>query len=158
MNKNIKKNLLDSSNTITDALKLLEFSFYKVIIVKNKKNQVIGTVTDGDIRRTLIKNINTDLPISKIMNKKPVLASSGTNNLKILELMKLNSVKQIPIVDNLKRLTDIKSIDDILVVKEKRNSVFIMAGGMGKRLRPLTNKIPRIRLTGKKAKTRFMNK
>ena len=143
MTYNIKKNQLNPNNTIQDALKILEFSIYKIIIIKNDNNQIIGTVTDGDIRRSLIKNFNTNLPLLKIMNKKPILVNEKVGNLEISQIMKSNAIKQIIIIDKEKKLKDIKSIDEIWVTKEKNNTVVIMAGGLGKRLRPITENKPK---------------
>ena len=143
MTYNIKKNQLSPKDTIQDALKILEFSIYKIIIIKDKNNKVLGTVTDGDIRRSLIKNFNTNLSLSKIMNKNPILINEKMSNAKISQIMRSNIIKQVIIVDKNKKLKDIKSIDEIWATKERINTVVVMAGGLGKRLRPVTNNKPK---------------
>ncbi len=140
---NIKKNQLNPENTIQDALKILEFSIYKIIIIKNKNNKILGTVTDGDIRRSLIKNFNTNLQLSKIMNKNPILVNENRSNAEISQIMKSNIIKQVIIIDKDRKLKDIKSIDEVWTTKEKKNTVVIMAGGLGKRLRPITYNKPK---------------
>ena len=143
MKKKIKNNILNSKKTIKDALKLLEFSFYKIIVIVNNNKQVVGTITDGDVRRAVIKNIDTNNKVSKIMNSKSIKVSQGTSNEEILKIMKMNVVKHVLIVDKNGKLDDIISFEDLLDTKEKDNPVFIMAGGIGRRLRPLTKEIPK---------------
>ena len=87
MKKKIKNNILNSKKTIKDALKLLEFSFYKIIVIVNNNKQVVGTITDGDVRRAVIKNIDTNNKVSKIMNPKSIKVSQGTSNEEILKIM-----------------------------------------------------------------------
>ena len=145
MNEKIKNNILNSNKTIKNAIKLLELSLYKykIVVVVNKNKKIVGTVTDGDIRRSIIKNINLNNKVSKIMNLNPITISHDIDQQEILRIMKINMVKHVLIVDKLKRLVDIIVFEDLLDSKEKENSVFIMAGGTGKRLRPLTEKIPK---------------
>lgn len=62
---------LSKKNTINDAIKKLNKSESQIILIKNNKNQLIGTVTDGDIRRGLLKKKNFESKLFDIMNKKP---------------------------------------------------------------------------------------
>ena len=118
MNEKIKKNILNSNKTIKDAIKLLEFSLYKykIIVVINKNKKIVGTVTDGDIRRSIIKNTNVNNKVSKIMNLNPITISQDIDQQEILRIMKTNMVKHILIVDKLERLIDIIAFEDLLPI------------------------------------------
>ena len=115
MNEKIKNNILNSNKTIKNAIKLLEFSLYKykIVVVVNKNKKIVGTVTDGDIRRSIIKNINVNNKVSKIMNLNPITISHDIDQQEILRIMKINMVKHVLIVDKLKRLVDIIVFEDL---------------------------------------------
>ncbi len=69
---NLRSISLRKNNTISDAIKILNLSKHQIVLIKNNKNQLIGTVTDGDIRRSLIKEKNFNSKLSEIMKKKTI--------------------------------------------------------------------------------------
>tara|TARA_Y200000002_G_scaffold358074_1_gene341140 strand:+ start:972 stop:2021 length:1050 start_codon:yes stop_codon:yes gene_type:complete len=137
--------------SIKEALSCLNKSINKIILVTNKNYILIGTLTDGDIRRGLLKGIDLDQKIEKIMNKK-FFSIKNTDDFKsgFYKVSKMG-IKKLPVVDQEGRI-EFLLIDDYEVAnKFFENSVVIMAGGLGKRLRPYTNTIPKpmLKLNGK---------
>tara|TARA_A100001388_G_scaffold276129_1_gene263067 strand:- start:530 stop:1579 length:1050 start_codon:yes stop_codon:yes gene_type:complete len=138
---NIKKNLVYKNQKIQIALKKIEQSDVKILFVLNEKDCLIGSITDGDIRRFLIKNKILSGTVYQFMNKKVLYRfinhSTKLNNV----LMKKKDITYLPIVDKFKRIKKIQIKDGLF--QERFNKVVLMAGGKGMRLRPLTKNTPK---------------
>ncbi|KOS66768.1 alcohol dehydrogenase [Lysinibacillus contaminans] len=111
-------------------------------VVVDEQNHLLGTVTDGDIRRGILRGEGLDVPIRSIMNENPISAKSGQNASKYKQLMKIKKLKQLPITNEHNQIVDVLFIDD-LSINTNENQVILMLGGLGTRLRPLTNDIPK---------------
>ncbi len=122
----------------------------RILIVCDKNNKLLGLVTDGDIRRAIIKKINFELPIKTIMTKKPIVGKSTDDHDDIQYIMKSNKIIHLPVVKNNKIINFI-SVNEEREKKIYSNPVLILAGGHGKRLLPLTKKIPKplLKIRGK---------
>ena len=136
-----KKYLLTSDNNLIDAIKKLNVNKYKTIIVVDKLNRLIGTITDGDIRRSLLKGYEKNSNIKKILNKSPKKIFFG----KKYTNLKATDAEIIPIIDKSKKIKSILINDKHKKKLNIQNKVtaIIMAGGFGKRLMPLTAKKPK---------------
>ena len=141
--KNWKKIIVYSDMSLGDVIKIIDKTALQIAIVLTKDKKLLGTVTDGDIRRAIIKGLNLKTKIDKIMNSNPLFAYRSTTKLKLIDLMKKNSIKHIPIVDDKENVIEISSYSELIEIDEKSNVVVIMAGGLGLRLRPLTENIPK---------------
>ena len=133
---NYKKLIIKKNETLTRTLQRIQKNEQKILFVTNHKNQLIGSLTDGDIRRALIKNFKIQ-SISHIMNKKPFSIKDGIKSLD------KNKKKFIfaPIVDNQKKIIDV--VDLRKRIKNFDCNLVLLAGGKGKRLLPLTKRIPK---------------
>lgn len=145
--KNLNKICLKPDDTILKVIRVLEkFSTQIIFVVKNEK--LIGTITDGDVRRHILKNFSLDVRVIEIMNKKPVWVSNTEREI-VLKNKILSGYNIVPICDKKKRILSYYSIRDLVNKKsfdtnKKENfDLIIMAGGYGKRLRPLTKNIPK---------------
>ena len=144
-----KKNiiLISKDRKLGDLLKKLNFSEIKTCFILNKK-KLIGTITDGDIRRAIYKNISVDTKIERICNKNPKIIFDNEKNFKRkMQIFydKFN-VSIIPVVTKKKEylgFLNYEYLDQEIKTSFNRFDVVIMAGGYGKRLRPITNKIPK---------------
>ncbi len=136
--------LISPKATILEAIKIIDDTNLLIAIVVDENRRLLGTITDGDIRRGLLRNEPMNAPVERIMFKRPLSASIKDSRKKILNIMKLRGCLQIPILDNEKRVVDVKrSIDFLKAQQEISSPVLIMAGGMGTRLRPLTYECPK---------------
>ena len=141
--RNIKNIKITKDATIKKALKVIENGDIKIALVVDEKDKLIGTLTDGDIRRGFLKGHNIDSSISSIINKKPLVAKKTDKREKLLSNGLSKKIYQIPIVDSKGKVTEIYIIEELLKSKIKLNKVVIMAGGKGIRLRPLTKNTPK---------------
>ena len=142
MNKNWKPIALGLSASIFDALKVINEQPYKIILITDENDYLIGTVTDGDIRRGLLKGLWIDESIGSVMNSSPITATITDDKIKVIAILKQKSISSVPVVEN-GRLIGFYSIESLLQRSQYDNPVFIMAGGFGTRLRPLTDTCPK---------------
>ena len=88
-NKSWKKVIVKSQTSIGEAIKTLDSSALQILMVTDIKNKLIGTITDGDIRRAILQNFKFDSPINDIMNKNPIVVSEKIAKSEALDLMRL---------------------------------------------------------------------
>ncbi len=108
------------------------------------RNQVLlGTLTDGDIRRGLLNGENLESSVSRLMNRQFRFVHTGEASYKVLEMMRRESLRQIPALNEQGRVVDLFLFQELLNPPQLSNAVVIMAGGKGTRLRPHTEKCPK---------------
>ena len=145
--------------SIVDAIKAIDTSGLRIALVADKDKNLLGTISDGDIRRSIINNISLDSPIAKIMNTQPYYAGKHESKESLMEKMKMYSILALPILDGNK----IIGLETLTVTEKTStydNVVFIMAGGFGKRLNPLTLNCPKpmLELNGRPILEAIINK
>jgi dTDP-glucose pyrophosphorylase len=138
-----KNIILSYDREIQEAIEILDKESLRIVLVVDDSERLIGTVTDGDIRRGLIKNISLNSNIVEIMHREPTVALLGDKKESILSKMQSLDLLQIPIVDNDRKIVGLETIHNLLEKNKHDNPVFLMAGGFGKRLQPLTNYTPK---------------
>jgi dTDP-glucose pyrophosphorylase len=131
------------SVTIREALRIIDNGAMKIAVVVDEDGKLIGTLTDGDIRRGLLKGMELDDPIREIYNNQPVSVKISDPKEKIIELAVARRVYQIPVVDDDGRVIRMAEIDQLIKQEKHPNTVVLMAGGLGSRLHPLTIKTPK---------------
>lgn len=150
MSYNWKNILVLSSESIKNALKVIDQESLRVALVVDKDHKLLGTVTDGDIRRALIQGKLLDAPVSDVMCSEPTTANINSTRNQLISIMEEKDLLAIPIIENGK-VIGLETLNLIYHRKKYDNPVFIMAGGFGKRLRPLTDNCPKPMLkVGKK--------
>ena len=138
-----KKAILKRNQTIKSAIANLQKTSLKICFVCEKK-KLLGTITDGDIRRFILKNKNLNLEVQKIMNKNYLHINKSDDINTANRLMKFHKISQIPQIDNKRNLLNVFFSNGINIKQKlKNNPVLIMAGGYGRRLLPLTKKKPK---------------
>lgn len=105
--------------------------------------RLVGVMTDGDVRRAILRGVPLEASAAALMNRQPLTAPHGASTSELLELMRRRVVHQLPIVSADNRVIEIALIDDLIGANEKPNYVVLMAGGLGMRLRPLTEQTPK---------------
>ena len=146
----IDKNLIiNETSLIKFAMIKLSKSAKKCLVVLDKDHKLLGTLTDGDIRRAILKGKNFNNSIKSIYKKKPLKVYNNKKNLNsIKKLMLRKKIDFIPIVNNSNKFVNFVTWD-LLNKKDKRKKklkdvdVIIMAGGKGTRLKPFTNVLPK---------------
>ena len=133
---------INQNASIKQALKVIDKGAIKVAVVLSDDGLLLGMLSDGDIRRALLKGMSLGDSIAGIINKHPVVANINDTKERILELANEKKLHQIPIISNGK-LIGIQDIREFLAPKNKPNKVILMVGGLGTRLRPLTNDVPK---------------
>ncbi|WP_342473021.1 nucleotidyltransferase family protein [Metasolibacillus sp. FSL H7-0170] len=134
--------IINKDKTLLETMKIIDETSLQFAVVVDEEQHLLGTVTDGDIRRGILHGKGLDVPITAIMNPNP---TSAKNNQKVHEynkLMHIKKLKQLPIVDENNKIIDIIFMDKVDITPNK-NMVILMLGGLGTRLRPLTNDIPK---------------
>ena len=140
--KLIKSISLNELSSMKDAIIILE-SFIGLVLVTNENGELIGTITDGDIRRALIKHYPMSKELLYFMNKSPKTGNINYSEKDIYDLMEKFGISQIPIIDENNHVINIKLKNEINTDQKYNNPVLLMAGGFGKRLHPLTNNTPK---------------
>ena len=130
MNNNIKQNITTRSSTIKEVVGVLERIPEKIMLVINPEYKLLGTVTDGDVRRGLLRGVSLENNITEIMNTSPVVADLGATEASKQALMQEKGHRHIPVVDSFGILKDLTSLDTFKNVSKKENLVFLMAGGL----------------------------
>jgi dTDP-glucose pyrophosphorylase len=134
--------ILSDKSIIRDAVELLEKSKFGTVFVLDGNSQLMGTITDGDIRRSIMKGSGLDVNILNTVNVNPIVVRKDYSKDEIKDILKDLSIKHIPVLDSDNRLIDVvgapKFHENIY-----DNPIFLMAGGFGTRLRPLTQDIPK---------------
>jgi dTDP-glucose pyrophosphorylase len=129
-------------SNIQDVLKVIDSESLQLALVVDLNNRLLGTITDGDIRRALINGIPLSNPISEIMFTTPTVVDCSTSKAQLLELMNAKQLNSIPILDN-GIVVGLETIHHITQKAKYDNPVFLMAGGFGTRLKPLTDNCPK---------------
>lgn len=141
--KSIDNIKIKSDSTIYQALKIINNGSMKIAVVVNNEELVIGIVSDGDIRRALLNEFNLDSSIEFIITKNPTKVKIGTTKDEIIKIANSKRVNQILIVDDCDKVVGIEDVQDLITLDIKTKKVVLMVGGLGKRLRPLTESTPK---------------
>lgn len=135
--------MLPPTATVKDAIQSLQSVAVKIVLVTNVNGELEGTISDGDIRRALLKGATLTSSIAKVFRRNPLVVPEGMARDLVLRLMTVNKLQQIPVVDAQNRLVGLHLWDDIMAPDVRPNMMVIMAGGMGTRLRPFTDRCPK---------------
>lgn len=131
------------NQSIRDALAVIDEGGIQIALVIDANARLQGVVTDGDIRRGILQGLDLDAPVTAVMNEDPVTARRQEDRQQLIDTMQSRRIHQIPLVDDEGYVVGIVALDDLLRPSARPNPVILMAGGLGTRLRPLTNECPK---------------
>lgn len=135
---------LDSRATVRDAMDVMTKTRVGIAVVIGADRRLLGVVADIDIRRALLRGADLSSPVSKAMNRKPVTAPASSTREQLAALFRAQLKSHLPLVDKKGRLAGLAALIDFATVPRRYpNRVVVMAGGAGKRLRPLTENTPK---------------
>ena len=134
---------------LMDAVRAIESSYRRIAIVTDDDGNLLGTLTDGDVRRCLLAEGNLQTPVSEAMNHSPLVADERASSSYLMDLMRKRNVMAVPITDengrflHLVHLVDLECPKNLSSISSQFEFAVIMAGGEGKRLRHVTGPIPK---------------
>jgi dTDP-glucose pyrophosphorylase len=139
----LRKFVVGHGQSIRAAMQLITDNWREIALVADDEGRVVGVVTDGDIRRGLLSGLTLDSPVNRVMTADYIEVGVEADRASVLDLMMARRIRHIPIVDRGRRLVGIHFLESLLGTAEKPNAAVIMAGGEGRRLRPLTDRLPK---------------
>ncbi len=159
MNNDYKQAMLLIGSPIMEAIRVIDKAAMQIALVVDNNDKLLGTVTDGDIRRGILDGVSLENPVDKIMNSNPFTVTASSSCEEMLKIMMENRIHQLPVTDSSGCVVGIVKLDE-LVEKEASQSeadnsddirVVLMLGGLGSRLLPLTEEVPKpmIKIGGK---------
>jgi dTDP-glucose pyrophosphorylase/CBS domain-containing protein len=129
--------------TILNVMKIIDRTGLEVALVCDRARKLLSVVTDGDIRRALIRGMKLDEPIRTVGNPQFTSVKDATTRMDALDLMLKNGFKCLPVIDSTGRLVDLHTLTTSLVGERIDSWAVIMAGGKGERLGELTKGVPK---------------
>ena len=141
--KKISQICLDNKATVRKCIKVIDENKQGIALIVDEKRRLIGTVTDGDIRRFVLVGHSIDEPVTQVMWTKPMTVSLDASEKEIKELMNKHLLSNIPVLDSMGRPIRIINLRDIVPKESVCQFAVIMAGGEGRRLKPITETIPK---------------
>lgn len=152
--------ILNHEKNIGEVIENLDHTGLRIVLVTNKDGVFEGTISDGDVRRGLLRGLDMRSPLSEILHRNALIVPPEMGLDLVKQLMMINKIHQIPVVNEGRHIVGLYLWDDIIVAPVRNNSILIMAGGVGKRLRPHTENCPKpmLELAGKPMLEHIINR
>lgn len=129
--------------TVRTALEAIDRSKRQIALVVSADGKLVATVTDGDVRRGILRGIDLDGPVGQVTHTTPTTVTTGAPDAETRRLIRARKLHHVPVLDADGRLVDLATVEDLFGVTPKDTRIVLMAGGLGKRLRPLTETMPK---------------
>ena len=126
-----------------EAMRIIDRGAAQLALVVDEQQRLLGTLTDGDIRRGLLHGETLETPAERLMNRQFRFVRSSEDQATVLEMMRRDVLRQIPVLDTEGRVVQLLLLQELLAPPQLPNAVVIMAGGKGTRLRPHTEHCPK---------------
>lgn len=143
MKKTINELFVYKEYSIRKVIEIIDSGARGIALLVDEYGKLVGTITDGDIRRSILKGISLEGSVENVVHYNPISVNQSMTREEIKDIFIKKAVKVMPVVDDNSRVVDLISINDILIPEGKENFVVIMAGGLGTRLKDLTKEVPK---------------
>ncbi len=149
MTDSLEAVIIAPTATLNDAITKLDAHNKGIVLITDQDRKLIGTVTDGDIRRAILAGEQMDAPVMALPKYKtevyqtPLTAPESASDDELLALMRTGFVRQIPLVNQANQVVRLVTIEDLTDAETLPVTAVVMAGGIGTRLRPLTEDLPK---------------
>lgn len=148
--KNLSHFFVEPNTSIREVMSCINRNAKGIALVVDAHLRLIGTVTDGDLRRAILHGIDLGSSAQRLLDRRsstaypaPITAQAGTSDEALIHLMNLHAVRQVPLLDDEGRVVDLAVLGDLVKQYESPLTAVVMAGGYGTRLRPLTTDLPK---------------
>lgn len=138
-----EKTLVTPRTSLRVALEAINEGSCQIALVVDEQRRLLGTLSDGDARRALLKGLPLDSAVEQAMHLNPTCARPGEDRLSVLAKMRKLGLHQVPVVDDAGVVLGLHTVDDYLAIQQRDNWVVVMAGGLGTRLASLTRDVPK---------------
>ncbi|MHC8355016.1 nucleotidyltransferase family protein [Pseudomonas sp. LB3P81] len=135
--------LISPDSSMEEAIATLDRVAVRIVMIVDEERRLLGTLTDGDVRRALLMQRPLNTPVRDVMCTTPRTATKDWSKERVLSVMERYQLLQLPLLDHDQRVIGLETLHDLLKKQLKDNPVFLMAGGFGTRLRPLTHNCPK---------------
>ncbi|WP_425956288.1 nucleotidyltransferase family protein [Xylanimonas sp. McL0601] len=134
---------ITTSASLRDVMTLIDRSGLEIAVLVDDEQRLVGVVTDGDLRRALLKGVQLDDPAVDLATRTPTTVPEGTNRAHALDVMRATRLEQIPVIDGERRVVGLHTLAEIVGSAVRDNVAVVMAGGRGVRLGELTQHTPK---------------
>lgn len=141
--KDWKQIVVSPETSLRDAISRIDGSGLQLALVLDSDGRLAGVLSDGDIRRAILRGCDLASPTSDVMNSRPTTASSSSKSKELLSLMRRKVLHHVPLLNTEMQVVGLATLDGLTGVLERPNWVVLMAGGLGSRLMPLTENCPK---------------
>ncbi len=129
--------------SLREAIEAIDRSGRQIALVVDDGGRLVATVTDGDVRRGILRGVDIDGPVDQVMHLSPTTITEGAPDAETRRLIRERKLHHVPVLDDAGRLVDLATVEDLFGVTPNDTRVVLMAGGLGTRLRPLTETVPK---------------
>lgn len=141
--KNWQAALISPEADFRDALKAIDATGAGMALIVDSERRLVGVLSDGDLRRALIRGAGLEDRAMDAANREPVCIDQGQDRSATLALLRGHGLRQLPVLDDERRVVGLTTVSDFLHIPLRSNPVIIMAGGKGERLAELTRETPK---------------
>ena len=138
-----KETILKYNASLSDAIFVIDKSNVKICLVVDFSGSLVGTITDGDVRRAIIEGKGLDCKIVDVMTTQPVFIGPEGDENSAFVMMSSKKIYHLPKLSDSGKIEGLFVVNEFLVENKYTNQILIMAGGFGKRLRPHTENLPK---------------
>lgn len=138
-----RETVLPAGATLSEALRSLDETALQIVLILDENERLLGTLTDGDVRRALLRGETLDSTVAAHMKVSPVTIAAGTSSLDALGMLRRMAIRAAPVVDSAGRVVHLLTMSELIAPAKRLTPAVIMAGGRGSRLRPLTDDTPK---------------
>jgi dTDP-glucose pyrophosphorylase/predicted transcriptional regulator len=132
-----------SNTSVMEAMRIIEQGGAQIALVVDEHKRLLGTVTDGDIRRALLDGASLEAPVERLMNHQFRFVRNYNDKAEALMMMRQELLRQVPVLDEQGRVVQLLLLQEMLSPPQQTEIIVIMAGGKGSRLRPHTEHCPK---------------
>lgn len=145
--KNVAELFVAPQASLREVLERSNATRRGIVLVVDDERRLLGTITDGDIRRAMLAGTNLEMKAAALLaakgGKPPITARADAAHAELVKIVRGTGIYQVPLVDGDGRVQRLVGVEDLLDEDEVTLQAVVMAGGRGSRLHPLTEELPK---------------